>query len=139
MSLLPAHLVFLTKYRRRVFTDVMPTFTQNTMRSMCVELDAESVEFNGEADHMHLLVHHPPTLVIPVLAQRLKDRTAYNVRRESTGPCVRARMRGHLWSPSYLALSCAGAPSSPSSNTSTAKPADRRAPPGDTRDRRTPD
>jgi Transposase IS200 like len=25
-------------------------------------------------------------------------------------PCVRARMRGHLWSPSYIAVSCGGAP-----------------------------
>ncbi|WP_337360652.1 MULTISPECIES: transposase [Mycolicibacterium] len=32
------------------------------------------------------------------------------VRREFTGACVRARMRGHLWSPSYFAVSCGGAP-----------------------------
>jgi putative transposase len=109
VSLLHAHLVFATKYRRRVFTDAMPTFTEHTMRSVCVELDAELVEFNGEADHVHLLVAYPPTLAISVLAQRLKGRTAYSVRREFTGSCIRARMRGHLWSPSYFAVSCGGA------------------------------
>jgi Transposase IS200 like len=41
-----------------------------------------------------------------------KGRTAYAVRREYTGRCVRAHMRGHLWSPSYFAVSCAGAPRS---------------------------
>jgi putative transposase len=44
------------------------------------------------------------------LVQRLNGRTAYAVRREITGACVRARMRGHLWSPSYFAVSCRGAP-----------------------------
>jgi putative transposase len=110
VSLLHAHLVFVTKYRRRVFTDTMPTFTENTMRTVCADLNAELVEFNGESDHLHLLVAYPPTLAISVLAQRLKGRTAHAVRREYTGVCVRARMRGHLWSPSYFAVSCGGAP-----------------------------
>lgn len=110
MSLLHAHLVFATKYRRRVFTDAMLTYAENTMRTVCADLNAELVEFNGEPDHAHLLVAYPPTLAISVLAQRLKGRTAYEVRREYTGACVRAHMRGHLWSPSYFAVSCGGAP-----------------------------
>ncbi|KAA8956102.1 IS200/IS605 family transposase [Mycobacterium sp.] len=88
----------------------MLTFTEATMRAVCAELDVDLVEFNGETDHVHLLVAYPPTLAIAVLAQRLKGRTAYAVRREFTGACVRARMRGHLWSPSYFAVSCGGAP-----------------------------
>lgn len=80
------------------------------MRTVCAELDVELVEFNGEADHVHLLVAYPPTLAISVLIQRLKGRTAYAIRREFTGACVRARMRRHLWSPSYFAISCGGAP-----------------------------
>ncbi|ASX03551.1 IS200/IS605 family transposase [Mycobacterium intracellulare] len=110
VSLLHAHLVFVTKYRRSVFTDAMLTYCETTMRTVCAELDVELVEFNGEADHVHLLVAYPPTLAISTLVQRLKGRTAYEVRREFTGACVRARMRGHLWSPSYFAVSCGGAP-----------------------------
>ena len=110
MSLLHAHLVFVTKYRRRVFTDAMLTYCENTLRAVCTDLGAELVEFNGEADPVHLLVSYPPTLAISVFAQRLKGRTAYQARREFTGACVRADMRGHLWSPSYFAVSCGGAP-----------------------------
>jgi putative transposase len=110
VSLRHAHLVFVTKYRRRVSTDAMPTFAEATTRGVCGDLDAELVEFNGEADHVHLLVAYPPTLSISVLAQRLKGPTAYALRREYTGICVRARMRGHLCSPSYFAASCKGAP-----------------------------
>jgi putative transposase len=94
-----------------VFTDAVLTFTENTMRTVCADLGAELVEFNGETDHVHLLVAYPPTLAISVLAQHLTGhRTAYAVRREFTGVCVRARIRGHLWSPSYFAASCGGAP-----------------------------
>lgn len=66
------------------------------MRTVCADLNAELVEFNGETDHVHLLIEYPPTLAIPILAQRLKGRTPYPVRREHTGVYVRARMRGHL-------------------------------------------
>ncbi len=64
VSLLHAHLVFVTKYRRAVLTDDMLTFTEHTMRSVCDELSADPVEFNGEADHVHLLVSYPPALAI---------------------------------------------------------------------------
>lgn len=110
VSLLHAHLVFVTKYRRRVLTDAMLTHCENTVRSVCNDLNAELVEFNGEADHVHLLVTYPPTLAISQLVQRLKGHTARTVRREYTGACVRVRMRRHLWSPSYFAVSCGGAP-----------------------------
>ena len=62
----------------------------------CAELDVELVEYTGETDHLHLLVAYPPTMAISVLIQRLNGRTAYAVRREHTGHCARARMRGHL-------------------------------------------
>jgi putative transposase len=83
--LLHAHLVFVTKYRRKVFTDAMLTYCETTMREVCDDLGAELVEFNGEANHVHLLVAYPPTLAISTLVQRLKGRTAYAVRREYTG------------------------------------------------------
>ena len=110
VSALHAHVVLVTKYRRPIFTDAMLTSCEHTMRAVCAELDAELVEFNGEPDHVHLLVHCPPNLAISTLVQRLKGRTAYAVAHEYTGRCVRARRRGHLWSPSYFAVSCGGAP-----------------------------
>jgi putative transposase len=109
VSLLHAHFVFVTKYRRAVFTDAMLTLCEQTMRGVCAELDIELVEFNGD---MHLPVANPPTLAIFVMAQRLKGCAARAVRREFTNVCVRARMRGHLWLPSYFAVFCGGAPPS---------------------------
>jgi REP element-mobilizing transposase RayT len=136
VSLLHAHLVFVTKYRRPIFTGDILTFCEHTIRAVCAELDAELVEFNGEADHVHLLVAYPSTLAISTLVQRLKGRTAYAVRREFTGACA----------PPACADTCGRPPTSPSraeahryrssSNTSTAKHAhfERRAAPGDKQD-----
>ena len=42
----------------------MLTFCEHTVRAVCAELEVELVEFNGEADHVHLLVAYPPTLAI---------------------------------------------------------------------------
>ena len=79
------------------------------MRATCSEFGAELVAFNGET-RVHLLVQYPPSLAISTLVQRLNGRTAYALRREFTGACVRARMRGHLCAPSYFAVPCRGAP-----------------------------
>ena len=110
MTALWLHLVFVTKYRRRVLTAEMLDFCRTTMASVCTELGAELVEFNGEPDHVHLLVRYPPTLAVSTLVRRLKGRSSYLIRREYTGICVRARMRSRLWTPSYFAASCGGAP-----------------------------
>ena len=82
ISLLHAHLVFMTKDRHALFTGAMPTFIEHIMRGVCAELDVELIEFNSEADHMHLLVAYPLTQAISTLLQRLKGRTAHAVRRE---------------------------------------------------------
>jgi len=109
-SALHAHLVLVTTYRRPVCTDEMLTFAENTIRTVCCDLDVELVEFNGQTDHLHLPAAYPPTIAISTLIQRLKGRTAYPVRHEFTGRCVHARMRGHPWSPSHFAVSREGPP-----------------------------
>ncbi|WP_331219342.1 transposase, partial [Mycobacterium avium] len=38
---------------------VRSEFRSDVMEFVCAELDVELVEFNGEADHVHLLVAYP--------------------------------------------------------------------------------
>lgn len=76
MPLLHKDLVFVTNFRRRVFTDDMLTLCEHTTGAVCVELHAELVEFHGEADHVRLLVAYPLTLAISTLVQRLEGCTA---------------------------------------------------------------
>jgi putative transposase len=104
------HLVFVTKYRRGVFDDEMLTACQDAMRKVCHNFEAELVEFNGERDHVHLLVNYPPKVAVSSLVNSLKGVSARIMRRDFTGRVNRAIMHGHFWSPSYFAASCGGAP-----------------------------
>lgn len=66
------HLVFVTKYRRGAFTDQILTRCEEIMRDVCGGFGAELREFNGETDHVHLLVHYPPSLAPSTLVNSLK-------------------------------------------------------------------
>lgn len=55
-----AHLVFVTKYRRGVFTKEILDDLRPMFASVCADFKAELVEFDGEDDHVHLLVNYPP-------------------------------------------------------------------------------
>ncbi|WP_079047759.1 IS200/IS605 family transposase [Streptomyces hirsutus] len=107
---LHAHLVFVTKYRRGVFTDDMLTRCEEVMRDVCAGFEAELREFNGEADHVHLLVHYPPKVALSKLVNSLKGVSSRYLRQEYTGTTNQAITHGHLWAPSYFAGSCGGAP-----------------------------
>ncbi|ABY21890.1 ISRs3 [Renibacterium salmoninarum ATCC 33209] len=61
---LHAHLVFVTKYRRGVLNNDMLTRCEEIMDDICKDFEAELTEFNGEEDHVHLLVHYPPKVAL---------------------------------------------------------------------------
>ncbi|MBZ6138027.1 IS200/IS605 family transposase [Streptomyces olivaceus] len=110
VSAMPAHLVFVRRYRSGVFDDEMPTRCEEIMRKVCEDFEAELKEFNGERDHVHLLVHCPLEVAVSKLVNSLKGVSTRRIRQEFTGPTTSAIMYGPLWSPSYFSASCGGAP-----------------------------
>ena len=68
-----AHLVFVTKYRRRVFTPEILSEMQRIFAEVCQDFDAEMIESEGEHDHVHLLVNYPPK----VASARLVNSVVY--------------------------------------------------------------
>jgi putative transposase len=107
---LHVHLVFITKFRRGVLNADMLTDCEQIMRAVCDDFGAQLREFNGEPDHVHLLIHHPPTIALSRLVNSFKGVSSRRLRQDDTGRVNRAGTRGHLWSPSYFAGSCGGAP-----------------------------
>ncbi|MFB7220159.1 IS200/IS605 family transposase [Streptomyces sp. NPDC056227] len=107
---LHAHLVFVTKYRRDVFDDDMLKRCEEIMREVCAGFETELREFNGEADHVHLLVHHPPKIALSRLINSLKGVSSRYLRAEYTSHINRIGMGSVFWSRSYFAGSCGGAP-----------------------------
>jgi putative transposase len=104
------HLVFVTKYRREVFTKVILDDLRHIFTGVCIDFGAELVEFDGEDDHVHLLVNYPPKVAVSTLVNSLKGVSSRMIRKEHY-PSIRQKLwGGALWSPSYFAGSCGGAP-----------------------------
>lgn len=108
VSLMHVHLVFVTKYRRNVFDAQILDSMRDIFVSVCSKFNAELKEFNGEDDHVHLLINYPPKYSVSVLVNSLKGVSSRLLRMEFEK--LRAKYwKGVLWSPSYFAGSCGGA------------------------------
>ena len=104
------HLVFVTKYRREVFTKEILNDLHVIFAQTCLDFEAELVEFDGEDDHVHLLVNYPPKVAVSNLVNSLKGVSSRLVRKKNY-PSLQKKLWGNaLWSPSYFAGSCGGAP-----------------------------
>lgn len=107
--MLHVHLVFITKYRRDVLSELAIRDLEQIFRKVCNNFEAELVECNGEDDHVHLLVNYPPKIALSKMVNSLKGVSSRKLR--DMRPEITGRYRkGILWSPSYFAGSCGGAP-----------------------------
>ena len=104
------HLLFVTKYRRDVFTKAILNDLQEIFASVCADFEAELVAFDGEDDHVHLLVNYPPKVAISKLVNSLKGISSLLIRKKNYPNIKKKLWKGALWSPSYFAGSCGGAP-----------------------------
>lgn len=106
---LHAHLIFVTKYRRRIFDARALDRLQDHFARVASDFGATLVECNGEENHVHLLVQYPPKVSITALVRSLKGVSSRMLRKERPD-LARHYWREMLWSPSYFAASCGGAP-----------------------------
>ena len=104
------HLVFVTKYRKGVFTKEMIERMQAIFKETCQQMDCELLEFNGEHDHVHMMISAPPKLSISILVGKLKGKSSYFIRQEFWNSIKTKLWGDHLWSPSYCSVTCGGAP-----------------------------
>jgi putative transposase len=107
---LHAHLVFVTKYRHPVFTATHLDRMEAIMRAVCGDFGCELVEFNGETEHVHLLVNFPPTVALSRLVNSLKGVSSRRLRQEFPDLARHYWRARRLWSGSYFAGSVGGAP-----------------------------
>ena len=102
------HLVFVTKYRRNVFTKPILKELRKIFQNVCKNFSAELTEFEGERGHVHLLVHYPPKVSVSKLVNSLKGVSSRLVKKNGY-PTIREALWGDsLWSPSYFAGACGG-------------------------------
>ena len=107
--ILHAHLIFVTKYRKNIFKPEYIVFLKNVFIKVCKEFNCELKEINGEQDHIHLLVNYPPKVSVSKLVNSLKGVSSRRLKQ--TYPELKQYYwKDSLWSPSYFAGSCGGAP-----------------------------
>lgn len=102
--------MFVTKYRRGALTRPILTRCGEIMGEVCDDFGCHLVEFNGEEDHVHLLVNFPPTVQITRLVNSLKGVSSRHLRRDFDRHLHKYLWGGHLWSRSYYAGTAGGAP-----------------------------
>ena len=86
------HLVFVTKYRRGVFTKEILDDLRVIFEHICLDFQAELIEFDGEEDHVHLLIHYPPKVAISNLVNSLKGVSSRLIRQKQY-PSLVARVK----------------------------------------------
>lgn len=106
VSALHVHLVFVTKHRRHVLAGEHHDLLAEVFADVCADFGAVLAECNGEDDHVHLLVEYPPKVSVSALVNSLKGVSSRRLRQRFA---MRTH-KDHLWSPSYFAASCGGAP-----------------------------
>ena len=103
------NLVFVTKYRKKVFDNKAIVWLQMHFTKECLELDAILIAADGESEHVYLLVDYPPNISVSGVVNQLKGTSSRFLRIERPD-IVRRYYKNALWSPSYFAVSAGGAP-----------------------------
>lgn len=100
------HLICITKYRRKVLTADGLKVIEESFNTVAKSLCCRVIEFNGESDHVHVLIEYPPKLSVSKIANALKGTSS----RRYGQAGYRKPHKTALWSPSYFAASVGGAP-----------------------------
>ena len=110
---LTAHLVFVCKRRGQVFNDQRLVFLRDVFDKVLDDFESELLEFNGEQDHVHLLISYPPKHSISAMVNSLKGVSSRRLKEqfpEIESFWSMAKSKNSLWSPSYFASSTGEAP-----------------------------
>lgn len=104
------HLVLVTKYRRKCISKPILNRLKEIFERLVKQWDGEILEFNGESDHVHLLLSLHPKVALSVFVNNLKTVSSRLIRREFEQVLRRYYWKPVFWSRTYCILSCGGAP-----------------------------
>ena len=108
--LLQAHIIFVTKYREEKFTNEILEKMESLIHREMTKMKSALIEFNGEVDHVHMIVSYTPSLSVSRLVQVLKSVTGRELKLYFPELNQVAWRKNALWSASYFACSVGGAP-----------------------------
>lgn len=101
---LKCHVVWITKYRKKVLRGQVAIRLRELVRQTCETLDVYILSGHIAVDHVHLLVSIPTQLSVSDLMQRIKGRSSRKML-EEFGELSRQFWGQHLWARGYFAAS----------------------------------
>lgn len=108
VSDLKCHLVLTTKYRRKVLTDAMLMRLEEIFTALMEKWEGRLIEFNGERDHVHLLLQYTPQTEPSKLINNLKTVSSRYLRKEFAVEMNKVYSKDVLWTNGYFIASCGG-------------------------------
>jgi putative transposase len=100
--------VLVTKYRRKVITSEILQRLEQIIAELCQEQKSILVEFNGESDHVHLLVNLSHDNHIAEFVKIIKATSSRLIRKEFAEHVNRFYGKPVFWSSSYFVNSRGG-------------------------------
>lgn len=76
------HLVLVTKYRKKMISQLMLHRLGEMLKSTCQKWRSEWIEFNGESDPVHLVIDYPPDVEVSKRVNNLKTVSSRLIRKE---------------------------------------------------------
>lgn len=104
------HLVFVTKYRKKVITEEILKFLRNHFQNVLTLWKCSLIEFSGESDHVHLLIEATPNLKLSSLVNNLKTTSSRRVRNIFPQHVRKYYWKPVFWTQAYCVISAGGAP-----------------------------
>jgi len=104
------HIVFVTKYRKKVLTPKILEQLKKHFSRLCINANCKLMEMNGEADHVHLLIDASPNIQPSRLVNTLKTISSREIRKEFAEELRLHYQKPVLWSRAYCIVSAGGAP-----------------------------
>ena len=101
---LHVHLVWVTKYRKKVLRGEIAKRVRELIREVCKTNDVEIIKGYVSEDHIHLLVSMPPHLSVSKMVGYMKGKSSRKIQQEFNE--IRKKFWGqHLWARGYFAAS----------------------------------
>ena len=106
---LTAHVVFVTKYRKKAINQQILSRLEEIFFQTLKKWDCGLVQFNGEEDHVHLLINYKPDVQISKLIANLKTVSSRLIQKEF--PYLSQKYfynKPYFWTGAYFIASCGG-------------------------------
>ena len=96
------HLVWITKYRRKILDNTMRERLSEILVEECKDMYVKIIRLNFESDHVHMYISIPVFQPIPYVVQQLKGVSSFKLRKEFGEYLSRYYWKKVLWAVGYF-------------------------------------